>query len=430
MKKKILIVRPVRYDLRELASHRFASNYSIQFYEYDSSYESIVCKGFGVLTDDFEPQVVIEEIIKRCQEDNIDAVVSTEDYPGSILAIIAAQKLGLPAPDIDKILACQHKYYARCAQKQYVPEATPRFVLVNDHTVKDIASKLSFPLILKPIKASFSILANQVNSQKQLYSFVQQASLPKKFLDQFNWFVRHYSSCEPVEGQLLAEELLHGVQVTLEGFVYQGNVEIIGIVDSIMFPGTISFKRFEYPSSLPVTVQERMAIITRTFINGIGLDNTLFDIEFMYNSNTDTIAIIEINPRISPQLADLFEKVDGFNTYEALLALALGKKPTVSKKKGQFSIAGCFVFRIFEDQQVIKIPLKKQLEEVYYRFPEARVYVLARQGYRLSDEIQDGKSFRYGLVHLGAGDRQELFKKFEISKKLLEFQFKPVTNKE
>ena len=55
----------------------------------------------------------------------------------------------------------------------------------------------------------------------------------------------------------------------------------------------------------------------------------------MYNQENDTIHIIEINPRMCSQFADLFEKVDGTNTYEYALALATGVRPHVSHGNGR-----------------------------------------------------------------------------------------------
>ena len=49
----------------------------------------------------------------------------------------------------------------------------------------------------------------------------------------------------------MAEELLSGEEVTLEGYVHGGRVTTIGVTDSVKYPGTFSFERFEYPSALP-----------------------------------------------------------------------------------------------------------------------------------------------------------------------------------
>ena len=57
----------------------------------------------------------------------------------------------------------------------------------------------------------------------------------------------------------IAEEALRGVQVTVDGFMDGGRATVTGVVDSVMYPGTSSFERFEYPSRLPAAVQRRMA---------------------------------------------------------------------------------------------------------------------------------------------------------------------------
>ena len=62
--------------------------------------------------------------------------------------------------------------------------------------------------------------------------------------------------------------------------------------DSIMYPGTIAFERFEYPSSLPEPVQQRMGGIARRLMRGIGYQDGMFNIEFMYDPETEAIRII------------------------------------------------------------------------------------------------------------------------------------------
>ena len=114
----------------------------------------------------------------------------------------------------------------------------------------------------------------------------------------------------------------------------------MGITDSIMYPGTMSFERFEYPSRLPVGVQERMSDIARQVILGIGLDNTMFNMEMFYKEETDAIHIIEINPRMSYQFADLFEKVDGTNSYSVQLQLSQGQEPEFANGKGEYTNRG------------------------------------------------------------------------------------------
>ncbi|MGD9591443.1 MAG: acetyl-CoA carboxylase biotin carboxylase subunit family protein [Candidatus Berkiella sp.] len=278
-------------------------------------------------------------------------------------------------------------------------------------------------MFVKPVKSYFSIFANQVNNNGELIRVVKSCLPSAAYLAPLNWFLAHYSSFELTADYLLAESLLHGDQITLEGYDFNDKVEIIGIVDSIMYPGTISFERFDYPSKLSTTVQDAMISIANDYIKGIKLNNTLFNIEMMYNPKTNEIHIIEVNPRMSSQFADLFEKVDGINTYQILLDIALGVKPKFMQKQGKYKTAASFVLRRFENNQVIKTPTIEQITQVSEKFPDSRIELFAIEGQDLCAFKQDGKSFRYGLIHLGAQNKQELFQKFEQCKQNLPIQF-------
>lgn len=425
--KRVLVICATHIDRRELSLLQLDDRYTIFFHNYDNrSLHRIMCKGIGWLSETFDPEAVIDDIVRQCKEKKIDAVISTEDYPGSIFASIVANKLNLLGPDPQKILLCHHKYYARQAQAVCVPQAAPNFWLVNADAFEQPKYSFAFPVFIKPVKSFFSILTNCAHNLEELRSYLPYSVLPEQFLAQFNWFLQHYSSYELGQQQVLVEEFLQGIQTTLEGYVYHGDVEVLGIVDSIMFPGTVSFKRFEYPSHLSQTVQDRMSKIAKKFITRIDLNNTFFNIEFMYNPQTDQLFIIEINPRMTTQFADLFEKVDGTNTYELLLALVSGDRPIHKKGKGSYACAASCVLRTFEDKKVISTPSDQDLKMLYDAFPDARVRITATKGKKLSDEFQDGKSYRYGLVHLGGSSREDIQRKFEQCKEYLPFEFEPV----
>jgi len=55
--------------------------------------------------------------------------------------------------------------------------------------------------------------------------------------------------------------------------------------------------------------------------------------------------------------------------------------------------------------------------------PDARIEIFVSEGELLSDAMQDGKSFRYALVNVGANSGAELDAKLDACKKLLDFRF-------
>jgi biotin carboxylase len=203
-------------------------------------------------------------------------------------------------------------------------------------------------------------------------------------------------------------------------------VHLMGVVDSIMFPGTIAFQRFEYPSSLPDKVQDRMADIARRVIPALGYDHGQFNMEFIYNPDVDTVHIVEINPRMSSQFADLFEKVDGTNSYSVLLDLALGKAPQLKRREGAHRAAFSCVLRTFKNQFVRQLPSQQEIANVLQELPDTRIEILTREGKKLSEQMQDTCSYRYGLLNIGGRDRDEILEKFEYCRSKLTFDFQPV----
>jgi len=355
-------------------------------------------------------------------------VVSSGDFPGCIAAAAIAAELGLPAPKPETVLLCSDKYYSRLAQREVVPEATPTFSLIDREDLLKNQLRVEFPIFIKPVKSWFSVLARRVENIEELTAFLAQPTVKRfksKYLYPFDRLMKTYTQYKSKRGHFLAEQIMEGSQVTIEGFAFHGTVEIISIVDSVMYPDTISFQRFEYPSSLSEDVQDVMKSITKKVIRHIGFDNGLFNIEMFYNPETGLIQIIEINPRMVGQFADLMEKVDGTNTYEILLALCIGEKPIVRKAKGKFRVAASFALRSFEDKRVVRVPNERQVGKVKKLFPGTTVHMFFEAGEKLSDyeHEDDLQSYCYAAINMGAADRNSLLAAFGEVQKHLVFSF-------
>jgi biotin carboxylase len=283
-----------------------------------------------------------------------------------------------------------------------------------------------FPVFAKPMKSFFSIGAQRIDSASELAETKRRWAKLDDFFLPLERLLEREAGIEIGTTRLIAEGVLKGDQVTVEGYAYGGEVVILGVVDSIFFPGTLAFSRFEYPSALPEEVQERMADVARRVMGGFGFDNGLFNIEMMYDARDDRISIIEINPRMASQFADLYEKVDGTNSYEVLLDIGIGVTPTPKRRQGPYQFAASSVLRTFQDCLVAALPSQEQLAELEQLYPDIRVEVHATAGRKLSDELQDGTSFRYGIVNLGGSDRADVLQRFEACHERLGIALLPI----
>ena len=168
----------------------------------------------------------------------------------------------------------------------------------------------------------------------------------------------------------------------------------------------------------------RMVDISCRVMHQIGLDDSTFNIEYFWDSERDSLNIVEINPRLSQSHAPLFEYVDGVPNHQSMINLALGRDPELPHGKGPFKVAGKVFLRRFEDGCVRRAPGPEDLARVESEMPDAIVDVVAVEGVRLSGlPMQDSYSYELANVYLGAGDQSELEEKHQRCVELLPFEF-------
>jgi biotin carboxylase len=369
---------------------------------------------------------LIEQTISKYRDAELSGVTSAVGYPGMSVVAVMTERLGLPGPKPEVIMQCEHKYYSRLAQQNFVPDATPWFAMIDPKEPATFDKIRGFPSFLKPVKSCMSMNAFRLKSREEFLEKVTSASMPERFTKPFDDMAQKYTNFQLSCDYLLVEDLLKGRQVSLEGYVAGGEPVVMGIIDGEMVPGTLSFKRWLYPSRLPEHVQQRMERTAKDFFKGIGYDNAMFNMELMWDEEKDRVSIIEVNPKIASQFPDLFEKVDGVSSYEFLLQLAVGEKPVFKARQGEFELSASCVLRKFEDQKVVRKPKDEDLQKVREKFPDALVSVIATEGNKLSEQTQDTDSFRYGLINIGANSLDELEEKRATIEKMLPFEFAPV----
>lgn len=421
----ILVICPTHRDHRELARLGPPQGTRFLFHDYASlAIEDLVAAEPPPETAVGDPLIEIERIVDRFGRKNLAGVFSTDDYPGSAIASAVAARLSLVAPDPAVNLLCQHKHESRRLQQAIAPGAVPEFALIDVHA--DGSPPLDYPMFVKPVKSFFSVGARLVTCAGELDQEKRRWADALSFFQPFERLLEHYAQARIGSGRLIAETPLEGRQSTLEGFIRNGKFHLVGIVDSIMYPGTLAFARFEYPSSLPGNVQDAMTDVAQAVMTGIGYDNGFFNMEFAYDAASDALRIVEINPRLASQFADLYEKVDGTNSYELLLDLALGRLPSLRQGKGDFRMAASCVLRRFDNATVQKAPSQAEISRVMESNPDARIEVLVTPGRRLSEELQDGMSYRYAIVNIGGHDRPDILKRLDRIANQLRFRFEPV----
>jgi hypothetical protein len=432
----VLVLFPTIWDRKQLAACEMA-------------WRERVAVDFASPTDEDCPaRLDVLELIAalaRERRGRLDGVMSSSDYPGAVAAAALAESLGLPGARPESVLRASHKWAARVAQAECVPEAVPPFALVDpelphaplrwvvpgEDAGGTALGAADFPCFLKPVKGSFSMHARVVRDAGDLAACLEDPALHEYalgYLGIFETLRRRFGPELPAARHFVAEGLMRGDQVTVEGWSFRGEVEILGIVDSVMHPGTQSFAGFEYPSRHPAALQARMADTACRLVRHLGLDNTMFNVELMYDPATGRLGIVEVNPRMCGQFADLYAKVDGTNGYEVMLALALGERPSIRRAAGPYAVAASYPLRIFEPARVERAPTAEDVRAAEALFPGTLVWIECETGQLLTDfrSIEDGSSIRYAVVNLGAPDRAALEVRLDAVRGVLGFAFVPV----
>ncbi len=408
----VLILFPQEYDDLALASLEAAN----------SEYE-FVREGFDLFTFPsnarllwFNVDLFVKKLLRKYRIRQIVAVSSTHEQFGALAASMLAEKLGLPGTPLTGLLTAQHKYLARQIHRKALPDHVPEFCGFRYDADVAKAITIDYPVFVKPVKAAFSVLAKRCRDEAELRAHLEFRVWEKFIIKRLTWPFRRVSvkhiDCEIDADCFIAESCVdNALQVCVDGYARNGEVHILGTVDSVMYPGTNAFMRFEYPSQLAAQHVEKLEAVAKRAVESVGFTHGLFNVELFLHPQTNRITIIEINPRMAGQFSDLYERVDGKSLWSLELDLALGKTPIWPRRQGTFGSSASFVFREFGDA-IKQPPPAHQQAWLTNTYPDARLFLDIKHSTSRARETKWLGTYRYALVHMGGSDHHDLMARF------------------
>lgn len=410
MKPRVLIL--FDYDWDEQGFKRLESEY-----EFDRAGFDLFEFPSNARLVNFNIERFVDKLVRRHQANPYIAVVSNHEQFGALAAALFAEKTGLPGPSVISVLSAQHKLWMRTVLEQVCPQANIGFRPLNCDIGDRPPQESGWPLFVKPIKAAYSVLARTCHSQNDLEELTKfswhEKWVIRMLVEPFDKLRKERLPEAPSAHRMLMEQAIEGQQFNLDGYFYQGRAYLLGMVDELMYPGTAAFLRFHYPSKLSAQMQEKALSVAETFLQQVGFDHSFFNLEFFVEEGSGEIKVIEFNPRLGSQLADLYGRVDGIDVYAMQLALAQGKDPTkVPKRKTAETCAASFVFRKF-DGAGSPLALTQAIKDAFkIQFPDALLFEFRKSDVGLQREYKWLGSHRYGVLHLSASDEARLRQKY------------------
>ncbi|MBF6317323.1 hypothetical protein IU421_08385 [Nocardia cyriacigeorgica] len=389
-----------------------------------------------VSADEFD----FDDLLRRAREEldafdgSVDAIIAHWDFPTSVLVPILAAERDLPSPSLESVIGCEHKLWSRTMQLRSVPECVPAFAAFDpfDPDALDTID-LPFPFWVKPIKAHSSQLGFEIADAGQFAAAVAEIQdAIGRIADPFDQALARVDVPEEVRvaggRTCLAEQIVGGIQAAPEGSMFQGEYAVHGVFDMRKDAAGHSFVHLDYPArTVPSEVQQQMIDVTERYLRHIGFDNGCFNSEFMWEADTGQLWLIEINTRISQSHSDLFVKVDGTSNHSVAIDVAIGRRPHLPHRQGEFAVAAqCLVPR-YDDGVVTRVPTESEIAALCERFPATVVHIDVNVGDRLSElPNQDAYRYRLATLYIGANDHAELEQRYQDCLEALRFEFQEV----
>lgn len=373
---------------------------------------------------------LVGKLSRTIEDENISGIAGYWDFPVTLLQGYFNSKYGFKGASLESVLKCEHKLWARKEQAQILKEEIPKFIGLNIYQDPiEQLKELELPYWIKPVKSCASALAFRIESRNQEAEVIRKMqSEVGKVASPFSFFLDQVDLPDHISRDsghyCIAEECMHGLQVTMEGVKWRGQVTSYAFFDDRNDKFDRSFLSYEYPSRLPEKVRGKMHDIAVKVLDRIGFDNSTFNIEFFYDEDKGTIQLLEINPRISQSHTLPILWVDGFSTLKLTCDIAAEQAPHLRYRQGSHTHAGKFFLRHYSDAKVEHAPSEEEIEFLKKKYPEVELDITAKEGRRLSEQFdQDSYSYEMALIYMNADSWKEMISKSSRLRKELAKDF-------
>ena len=271
--------------------------------------EGAVCKD---IVDEFYPISIVEkeEILKVCQEKQIDGICTIASDVASPTVAYVAEKMGFVSNSYQSAVTANNKYAMREAFTN-AGVLCPQFKCVEDSendTIEFIQQNMNLPLIVKPADRSGSLGVAKIIEWEEL-KFAIDFALDCSF-----------------KKQVMVEEFIEGREISVEFISYKGTHYPLQITDKVT-TGAPHFVELEHhqPSTLSEETFGEIYKITEKALNALGITNGASHSEYKITED-GRVYVIEIGGRMGGDFigSDLVKLSTGYDFVKGVIEVALG----------------------------------------------------------------------------------------------------------
>jgi len=308
------------------------------------------------LTLDFsDPEKAKKVIVEFAEKHSLNAIIPV-DEDTAVIGSLACKALGLPHNSPESAIAAREKQRMREILIKAGLPSPDYTVFSTQEEPEELAQKLKYPCVLKPLFLSSSL-------------GVIRANEPVEFVSAFKRIKKILAEAEIIKvdkklsRQILVEKFVRGDEVAVEGIFTEGKLKILTIFDK---PDALNGPYFEEtiyatPSRHPQEIQQQLENTITQASQAMGIKHGAVHAELRINQ--DGVWLIEIAARSIGGLCSKTLRFDGDITLEELiLRHAIGEN--IEKLTREKQAAGVMMIPIPELGILKKILGLKQAESV------------------------------------------------------------------
>lgn len=256
-----------------------------------------------------------DEICKVLErEGDIEGVMSTSEYFIEMAARVAA-RFSLMGPDPEAVRTCRHKGRCVRALDQAGVNVPKSFEVASLPALEQVASRLRFPAVVKPISGSGSVGVRLVSDKAALLA------VGDRLLSEY----RNERGI-PVPSDILVQEYVPGEEYSVEVFSIHGRDHVIGCTKKHLGRAPFFIETgHDFPARLSPSIEQEIRSEALRALSAAGYRSGPSHIECRWGSD-DHPWIIEVNPRLAGgMIPRAIEMATGIELLGALIDFFAGR---------------------------------------------------------------------------------------------------------
>ena len=265
-----------------------------------------------------------EACLEYAKKAGIDGVLTAATDYGVLSASYISEKLGLPGIACSVAETIKNKYLVRkIIHESGADDTSESFQITEDFDLSEIMDRITFPVMVKPCDGSGSRGASKVSAPSDLSAACNEAiqsSLSKK---------------------ALIEPFITGKEYGIESFVYNGEVNVLGVMKkSMTSPPYYAELGHSMPNDLSCETEQNAINCAKKAIKQLGITFGSVNMDVLI-TDSGKIHIVDIGARMGGNLigSHIIPTGSGIAYIENMIKATVGDKADFSSSMSAKPVA-------------------------------------------------------------------------------------------